>query len=318
MKLLAADILTVVSAAEAGSFAKAARRLGAEQSTISRRVRTIEEALGVILFDRWSGGARLTEAGRILVEEASRCGRALEAAVAQARAATASTPFRLGFAWSFSCGEAARRLAALRASRPSLRPRLREAGCAELVSLVLAHELDCAWVAEPHELDRRLAASPLWWERLWLAATGLAGTPSWRDLDGRTLLCRAGADAAELGADLAALGEARVRLEAHDCSLETLKRMAAAGDGVLVLPESLADDLPEGLDAAPFPDSQARRRVVAVYRSDDRNPVLADAAVTGARPSGQTVLEATSQGASARGPPLPPRPSAAKRSAVGR
>lgn len=316
MELLAADLLTVVSAAEAGSFAEAARRLGAEQSTVSRRVRAVEEALGVVLFDRRSGGARLTQAGRILVEEACRCGRALEAALAQARAATPCPPFRLGFAWSFASGEAARRLAALRASRPELRPRLREASCAELVSLVLARELDCAWVAEPRELDPRLAASPLWSERLWLAAAGLAGRPSWRDLDGRTLLCRAGADATELGADLPAVRDARVRLEAHDCSLETLRRMAAAGEGVVILPQSLVDDLPDGLGAAPFPDRQARRRVVAVYRSDDRNPLLAEAAVTGAWPLAKAILpEPSGPRASARGPPVFSSPSASKRSA---
>ncbi len=58
--------------AEAGSFAAAARISGMVPSALTYRVRQIEEALDVLLFDRSSRQARLTEAGSELVREGKR------------------------------------------------------------------------------------------------------------------------------------------------------------------------------------------------------------------------------------------------------
>ncbi|RYF75984.1 MAG: LysR family transcriptional regulator [Comamonadaceae bacterium] len=60
---------TVVST---GSFAAAARSLDLVPSALSYRVRQIEDALDVLLFDRSARQARLTEAGAELLREASR------------------------------------------------------------------------------------------------------------------------------------------------------------------------------------------------------------------------------------------------------
>jgi DNA-binding transcriptional LysR family regulator len=58
--------------AEHGSFAAAARASGMVPSALTYRVRQIEEALDVLLFDRGSRQARLTEAGRELLREGAR------------------------------------------------------------------------------------------------------------------------------------------------------------------------------------------------------------------------------------------------------
>lgn len=55
--------------AETGSFAAAARALNMVPSALSYRVRQMEEALDVLLFDRGSRQARLTEAGAELLRE---------------------------------------------------------------------------------------------------------------------------------------------------------------------------------------------------------------------------------------------------------
>ncbi len=52
-------------AAVEGSMAGAAQRLGVTQPTISEQLRTLEQALGVTLFERVQSGLRLTEAGRL-------------------------------------------------------------------------------------------------------------------------------------------------------------------------------------------------------------------------------------------------------------
>lgn len=55
-----------------GSMAAAARELGVVPSTLTYRIRQVEDALDVLLLDRSSRQARLTEAGRELLREGSR------------------------------------------------------------------------------------------------------------------------------------------------------------------------------------------------------------------------------------------------------
>ena len=55
--------------AEQGSFAAAARQLGLVPSALTYRVRQLEDALDVLLFDRSARQARPTAAGRELLRE---------------------------------------------------------------------------------------------------------------------------------------------------------------------------------------------------------------------------------------------------------
>ena len=55
-----------------GSMAAAARELGVVPSTLTYRVRQVEDALDVLLFDRSSRQAQLTEAGKELLREGNR------------------------------------------------------------------------------------------------------------------------------------------------------------------------------------------------------------------------------------------------------
>jgi len=74
----ARDVLTpdsfamLQAIASAGSFAAAARTLGLVPSALTYRVRAIEDALDVLLFDRRSRQAKLTEAGDALLAEGAR------------------------------------------------------------------------------------------------------------------------------------------------------------------------------------------------------------------------------------------------------
>jgi DNA-binding transcriptional LysR family regulator len=71
--VLTPDALTLLQAvAESGSFAAAARQLGLVPSAVTYRVRQIEDALDVLLFDRSSRQARLTPAGSELLREGGR------------------------------------------------------------------------------------------------------------------------------------------------------------------------------------------------------------------------------------------------------
>lgn len=66
-----------VAAAEHGSFRKAGAAIGIQESAISRRIRDLEDRLGAALFNRHSGGVRLTFAGKRFLRRAYQIVRAM-------------------------------------------------------------------------------------------------------------------------------------------------------------------------------------------------------------------------------------------------
>ncbi len=71
--VLTPDALAMLAAIEAaGSFAAAARAMGMVPSALTYRVRQIEDALDVLLYNRNSRRAQLTEAGAELLREGAR------------------------------------------------------------------------------------------------------------------------------------------------------------------------------------------------------------------------------------------------------
>jgi DNA-binding transcriptional LysR family regulator len=72
---------TFLAVVAAGSFSNAAGRMHVTQSTVSSRIATLEESLGVTLFVRNKGGTTLTPAGRWFQKHAT----TLVRTVAQAR-----------------------------------------------------------------------------------------------------------------------------------------------------------------------------------------------------------------------------------------
>jgi len=68
-----------------GSFSGAAEALGYTQPAVSRQVATLEAETGAVLVDRAPQGARLTDAGEVLVRHAEVIFAALDAAEAEMR-----------------------------------------------------------------------------------------------------------------------------------------------------------------------------------------------------------------------------------------
>lgn len=70
------DIQYFLAAARTGSLAAASRQLGKHQPTVGRRIDSLEERLGVRLFQRHSLGLTLTEEGRRIMKAAEVMGEA--------------------------------------------------------------------------------------------------------------------------------------------------------------------------------------------------------------------------------------------------
>ena len=87
------SIKQALAVAEHLSFRAAARALGVRHSAVSRRVRTLEEKLGVTLFERHLTGVTLTNAGSRFIQQAREGFAHLDSA-----STTAATSWRDGTA----------------------------------------------------------------------------------------------------------------------------------------------------------------------------------------------------------------------------
>jgi DNA-binding transcriptional LysR family regulator len=94
------------AAERCGSFRKAADTLGLKQSNLSRRVRHLEDQLGISLFERTHGGVSPTAAGRDFVNGARRILNELQIVVDGAKAVGRGDAgyLAIGFYTSLSAG----------------------------------------------------------------------------------------------------------------------------------------------------------------------------------------------------------------------
>lgn len=91
------DLRFLVVLAREQTLAAASRRLGVDQTTVARRLRSLEESLGAVLFERTEGRWRLTPFGRRAVERAEGIEESVAGILraAEAEAATVSGIVRI-------------------------------------------------------------------------------------------------------------------------------------------------------------------------------------------------------------------------------
>jgi DNA-binding transcriptional LysR family regulator len=268
----ARDLTTFEAVARLGGMGRAARELNTVQSNVTQRVRRLEEALGVALFERSRSGARLTQAGERLMPYAHRVG----ALLAEASRAARDDGAPLG---SLTIGSlettAALRLSPLLASyvtdHPGVDLVLRTGTTAELIERVLDRELEGAFVCGPvaHPL---LITTHVFEEEL-----ALLSAPSEQSLaallarpDLRLVILRAGCSyrqrLEELLARRGVVGLRRLEFG----TLEAILGAVAADLGVTLLPRALIGPAWRGgrITAHRLPSVDARVQTVFVRRRD--------------------------------------------------
>src|SRR3981189_897659 len=88
-----------VAVGEEQHYGRAAQRLRVAQTALSRQIQDLEEEIGFELFDRLPRGVKISEAGRIFLEDARRILQQVNEATARAQrvAGGQSGTLRVGF-----------------------------------------------------------------------------------------------------------------------------------------------------------------------------------------------------------------------------
>ncbi|MGH7124081.1 MAG: LysR family transcriptional regulator [Stellaceae bacterium] len=295
-------IRTFLAIAELGGFTRAGRRLHRSQPAISRRLGILEHELGAPLFERLRGEARLTEAGRAFlphaeaalasIKDGQEAVRGLQAgiggAVSLALVGTLADTQIVGALRDFARRAKGVRLELRTASSRGVTDLVRRGEATlglryfpserpELISLDAGSEAMLVVAAPGHRFaGRRVRQTRLLEGERWV---GFPTTPGERD-SGQVLarqLISAGLD----GADVTFID-----------SLTAQKRLAQAGFGLALVPESsVRDELRQGaLVALDIPAMRTDMPIAAIHR---RNGYLSPAAkallvlVTGGRDRGR-------------------------------
>jgi molybdate transport repressor ModE-like protein len=146
-EVLTPDALALLQAvAQAGSFAAAARELGVVPSAVTYRIRQIEDALDVLLFDRSSRQARLTEAGAELLREGGRLLLEIDAVANRVKRVATGWESQLTIAVDtvISCSTVMELAEAFFTLAPNTRLRLREESLSGTLEALTSGQADLA------------------------------------------------------------------------------------------------------------------------------------------------------------------------------
>lgn len=236
-----------VSVADHGAFGAAARALSVSQPSLSKQLATMEDELGVRLFERTSRRVTLTPLGRSLLIR----GRTLLQEAREFRAVARGSIGLFGDFLSIgvlpSIGAYFMPVAnrSLHKLYPDLRLTVQEGATAQLLDLLRVGKVDAVVGTDSHEDDIR--SVPLFTESLWICAASDdplsdGTTPiSLQDLKDRPLL--------SLSPDfhlttvverLAEEAGAFVSRDYQGASLDAIRQMAVMGAGVAILPSLYA------------------------------------------------------------------------------
>jgi len=265
------DLRIFLAVARTGQIARAGTQLAIDPTTVSRRLRALEESLGATLFEQHSGGQRLTAAGEALVAPAEAIERSVSTiAINKIAASGPSGLVRVGTPEGFGTWLIAHHLGEFGRSYPSitvelvatrgvLNPTRREADAAILL-------------ARPHrgplisrkltDYDLGLYAAPAYLARM----PRLAGTG---DLHDHTLI----GYIPDLlySPELNYLDEITPNLSARlrSSSINAQYRLSASGAGIAVLPRFIADR--DQALVRVLPDLTIRRSFWLVTHKDTRD-----------------------------------------------
>lgn len=140
------ELRAFVTVVEAGSVSGAALRLHITQPAMTRRLKRLEQALGVQLFDRRLKPFRLTPAGREVLDRARRALQSVAAVYAASNGAP-SGEFRLGVTLTYSGIALARPIDEVRLKFPQVTLQVTTGWSPLLLERLRAGGLDAAFLA---------------------------------------------------------------------------------------------------------------------------------------------------------------------------
>jgi len=175
------DLKAFVAVAESGSINRAAAKLNLTQPAVTRRVQSLEAAIGVPLLDRSSKPPSLTEDGHRVLAHGRRVLSAIEDLSTQVGSKRGlSGEFRIGIAPGFADAVLGRPLDNLIRNFPNISLRIASDWSGELLAALQSQALDAALVllTEPQQAGKDLELRSFPQEPVVIVAARQAAIPT--------------------------------------------------------------------------------------------------------------------------------------------
>lgn len=277
-----------VAVGEEQHYGRAAQRLRVAQPALSRQIQNLEEEIGFKLFERLPRGVKLTDAGKLLLNDACRMLQEVNDAIARAKrigTGLAGT-LRIGFVQSLSWhGIVPESLRHFRERRPEAELQLKPSSTAEQIGAVHSGSLDGGYIFTMEEPTDELNQLRAGFVKVFLAAPmGHALTKlkklRLRDLIDAPLILfprrvspvffdRLMAECARGG-----LKAPHVVQETGDEAI--ILSLVACGIGVGFVSSASRWRCPPGVALFPVTDLNLRLPFALIWRKDNNSPLLAN------------------------------------------
>ena len=260
---------TLVTVAEADSFADAAELLFITPAAVSQQIRQLEEELELQLFDRSLRPPRLNTNGEALLERARKLVEQFDDFKSTAAESNIRGRLFIGSVNGITPTLLPETLRALRRRYPELRVRIEEGASQILVRRVMRKELDAAIVSDVTELPDSMEKIPIFSEPLVVISDLTKNPQSWREAIEADHFIRLNRNAG-LGILIdKSLKQFHLHVdEAMELdSTDSIVQMTLAGLGSGVVPMGrVSPEVSRNLRIFPFGEPQVHRLVVLVQR----------------------------------------------------
>lgn len=278
-----ASLIQTLAVAEYLNFRHAANALGVAQSSVSARVKALEEDLGILLFERRARGVRLTEAGRRFVEHVAAGVGQLDHAVKTAgmEASGQCGRLRMGIHALIPGSFLADLIGQYRENHPGIEVEITEGTARDAVMQLRDDRLDVAFVAGSPELPD-CHSRPIWTEPLVAVLPEghpLAGQSAvtWADLAGETFLVRHGGTGPQVHSHIVLRHAGRwpaPSILRFDVGRGALLSMVGQGFGITIVGAATSLLPTSGISFLPFADEQEPVAFSAVWSPFNRSATL--------------------------------------------
>lgn len=265
------------------SFRGAAKSLGVKQSALSRRVRALEDEIGVSLFERHHGGVRPTAAGREFLTQAGAALDGLDYAVGRANTAgrAETGTLRIGFDHSLASGRLRDIIVDYRGQWPSVQLAFLEASGMAQMAALRERQIDVGFVFGAEQIVG-LEQESVWSERGFVAlpeAHRLASRNeiTLADVQGETFVMRRGSDGSGALGWLAGRRNADApagQATTYAISREALLVLVGLGFGVTIVAESATSVSIPGVVFRPIKEPGIIIPFRMVWFTGNDNPAL--------------------------------------------
>ena len=279
-----------VSAAECGSFTKAAVNHFISQTAITQQIHALEESIGARLFDRHSRPVALTPAGKVFLKEAREILGRMDAAVIRTREATTGLEgeLRLGYTKGYEHSDLPRYLRNFHQEYPNVLISCYRCDTDMLAAGLTSGEYDVIFTWDSTNLRQEETLELRVMERVPLRVALYASHPlarrkelTRRDLKQENILFMSPSGTGDSFGDAFYIRlyqqagyQPNIILRSND--IESILMMVAAEEGISIVPEySHPWDIgTENVVFVPLSGEGETEEILTAWRKKDENPAL--------------------------------------------